>query len=245
MLDYFQEYAALDTGLKKQLTIKHLLSMTSGLLWNEEVPYDDPENSEIQMSNSPDPIQFILSRPSIAPPGKQWNYNGGTTQLLAVILEKSTGQQVDAFARDHLFKPLGVDTIIWTKIPGTDQPAAASGLRLRSRDLLKFGILYHQGGKWQDQQIISNQWVVESFNPQIQLGPDGTEYGYQFWIFNESYQGKQFRIVAAVGNGDQRILFDEANGMLIVITAGNYNLWNIKNNSAAIARKINAALLPQ
>jgi len=243
VFDYFKEYATLDTGLKKELTIKHLLSMTSGLLWNEEVPYDNPENSEIQMSNSTDPIQFILSRPNIAPPGKQWKYNGGTTQLLAVILEKSTGQQVDAFARDYLFKPLGVDSIVWTKIPGTDRPAAASGLRLRSRDLLKFGILYHQGGKWQDQQVISNQWVMDSFKPQIQFGPDGTEYGYQFWIFNESFGDKPLRIVAAVGNGDQRILFDEVNDLLIVITAGNYNQWNIKNNSAAIARKIHDAML--
>jgi len=243
VFDYFKEHAALDTGLKKGLTIKHLLSMTAGLLWNEEVPYDNPENSEIQMSNSADPIQFILSRPSTAPPGKQWKYNGGTTHLLSVILEKSTGQQVDDFARDYLFKPLGIDSFSWTRIPGMDQPAAASGLRLRSRDLLKFGILFHQGGKWLDQQVVPNQWVVDSFKPQIQLGPDGTEYGYQFWIFNETYKGKPISIVAAVGNGDQRIFFDEANDLLTVITAGNYNLRNIKNNSAAIFRKIHDALL--
>src|SRR5688572_21599128 len=131
VLSFFPAYAAQDTGLKSALTIKHLLTMSSGLVWNEDVPYDNPENSEIKMILSPDPVGYVLSQPMAAPPGQVWKYNGGTTQLLAAILERTTGQSVDQFARDYLFKPLGITVFEWLKYPGTNMPAAASGLRLR------------------------------------------------------------------------------------------------------------------
>lgn len=142
MFDFFPDYAVYDTGMKKQWTIKHLLTMTSGLQWNEDVPYNDPENSEIQMTGSADPVAFVLSRPMTVPTGREWKYNGGTAQLLATVIERVTGKKVGAFAKEYLFKPLGIQTFEWVCFPGTDNPAAASGVRLRSRDLLKFGILY-------------------------------------------------------------------------------------------------------
>ncbi|OQP45292.1 hypothetical protein A4H97_32775 [Niastella yeongjuensis] len=69
VFDFFPEYKKQDTGLKSLLTIEHLLTMTSGLKWNEEVPYDNPDNSEIQMIRSGNPIEFILSQPMELPPG--------------------------------------------------------------------------------------------------------------------------------------------------------------------------------
>ncbi|HZI54530.1 MAG TPA: serine hydrolase, partial [Chitinophagaceae bacterium] len=100
IFDFFPEYAKLDTGLKSMLTIKHLLTMSSGLVWNEEVPYDNPENSEIKMIRSPNPVEYVLSQPMNAAPGKVWKYNGGTTQLLAAIIEKTTGKKIDQFAKE-------------------------------------------------------------------------------------------------------------------------------------------------
>jgi len=238
VFDFFKEYARYDIGMMKELRLKHLLTMTSGLKWNEEVSYDDPENSEIQMTRSADPIDFILSRPMTSPPGQQWKYNGGTTQLLSVIIERVTGKKVDAFAKEYLFKPLGITTFEWVRFPGTDNPAAASGLRLRSRDLLKFGILYHYKGKWNGKQIIAQEWIAQSFQTRVNLPGSNDGYGYQFWIFSDTLQKQPIKIVAAVGNGDQRIYLDEKNDLLVVVTAGNYNIWDIKNNSSAILRRI-------
>jgi CubicO group peptidase (beta-lactamase class C family) len=238
VFEFFPEYAAYDTGMIRQLTIKHLLTMTSGLKWNEEVPYDNPENSEIQMIRSPDPIAFVLSRPFTISPGKEWKYNGGTTQLLAAIIERTTGKKVDAFADEFLFRPLGITKFEWIKYSGSDNPAAASGLRLRSRDLLKFGILYHRKGKWNNKQIVPQAWIEESFTSWVSQSKRSGDYGFQFWIWNEMVQGRSIKLVAAVGNGDQRIFFDETNDLLVVVTAGNYNKWDITNNSSAILRKI-------
>ena len=237
IFEFFDEYAELNTGMKKQLSIKHLLTMTSGLEWNEDVPYDNPENSEIQMSFSDDPVKFILSRPLVAEPGTEWNYNGGTTELLSVILERTTGKKVDQFASEFLFKPLSIGKFEWTKFPGTDQPAAASGLRLRSRDLLKFGILYLNKGSWNDKQIVPEDWVNQSFQTSI-ARPKSGGYGYQFWTISDTINQHQINLIAAVGNGDQRIYFDETNHLLVVTTAGNYNQWDIKNNTYEILKRI-------
>ncbi|HEY6977183.1 MAG TPA: serine hydrolase [Chitinophagaceae bacterium] len=234
IFDFFPEYAKQDTGLKSLLTIKHLLTMSSGLLWNEEVPYDDPENSEVKMIRSPNPVEYVLSQPMESPPGKVWKYNGGTTQLLAAIIEKTSGKKIDQFAKEYLFQPLGITRFEWVKYPGTDLPAAASGLRLRSRDLLKFGLLYNNNGKWKDKQVVPAKWVQESFQAQVQRG--GGAYGYQFWLWHDTIRNKPISMVACVGNGDQRIFFDKTRNLIVVVTAGNYNKWDIEKNAGALLK---------
>ena len=236
VFDFFPEYKKLDTGLISSLTIKHLLTMSSGLVWNEEVPYDNPENSEIRMIRSSNPVEYVLSQPLEFPPGQVWKYNGGTTQLLAAIIEKATGKKVDQFANEYLFQPLDIKQFEWAKYPGTDLPAAASGLRLSSRALLKFGLLYSNGGKWKDKEIVPEKWVEESFQSHVQR-PGGGSYGYQFWLWQDTINKRATPFVACVGNGDQRILFDKTNDLLVVTTAGNYNKWTIKKNANALVKE--------
>ena len=106
VFDFFPEYQEYNTGEKAALTIEHLLTMTTGLDWNENVPYDHPDNSEILMDQSDDRMRFVLSRPIVSVPGTEWNYNGGTTELLATILKRATGNNVHEFAKQHLFLSL-------------------------------------------------------------------------------------------------------------------------------------------
>ena len=235
VFEFFPDYAKLDTGIRSALTIKHLLTMSSGIVWNEDIPYDNPENSEIRMTRSPNQVEYVLSQPLEFPPGQVWKYNGGTTQLLAAIIEKTTGKKVDEFAKEFLFQPLGITRFEWVKYPGTDLPAAASGVRLRSRDLLKFGLLYNNGGKWGDKPLISQQWVEESFQSHVQRTGSGS-YGYQFWLWRDTVNNKPVPFVFATGNGDQKIIFDKTHDLLIVSTAGNYNKWDIKQNVYALVK---------
>ena len=237
VFDFFPEYTEYKTPEKAKLTLWHLLTMTSGLEWNEDVPYDDPNNSEIQMTSSEDPMAFVLSRPLIEKPGSTWNYNGGTTQLLAAIIKKVSGMEIDKFANRYLFLPMEIDHYEWTKFPGTDLPAAASGLRLTSRDLLKFGLLYQQEGQWQGNQLISKEWIQNSTQAYINFGRNNNlGYGYQFWILNGIIMSERldYPIVAAFGNGNQRIYLDKKKELIVVITAGNYNLWRMEKDSEAL-----------
>ena len=244
VFDFFPEYKKLDTGLISSLTIKHLLTMSSGLVWNEEVPYDNPENSEIRMIRNSNPVEYVLSQPLEFQPGVIWKYNGGTTQLLAAIIEKATGKRIDEFAKENLFQPLGIEKFEWRNYPDKDLPAAASGLRLRSRDLLKFGLLYYNNGMWNDKQIISKEWINESFQSHVSR-PGGGSYGYQFWLWQDTIKNKLTPIVSCIGNGDQRIFFDKTNNLLVVINAGNYNKWDIEKGAYALMKDYIYAALTQ
>jgi len=236
VFEFFPEFKKQDTGLKAALTIKHLLTMTSGLKWNEDIPYDNPENSEIQMIRAPDAVGYVLSQPMDFPAGKMWKYNGGTTQLLAAILQKTTGKRIDSFANEFLFQPLRIPRFEWAKYPGTELPAAASGLRLRSIDLLNFGLLYMNGGQWNNMQIIPAQWVIDSHTSYI-TNNEGGGYGYQFWLWTNSIMNKPVPLVVCVGNGDQRVFMNKENGLVVVITAGNYNKWDIPKNAGALLKE--------
>lgn len=236
IFDFFEDYKQYNNEGREELTIRHLLTMSSGLKWNEEIPYDNPENSEIQMINSGDGIGFVLSRELVTKPGTVWTYNGGTTELLAEIIQRVSGKDVHEFAKEFLFKPIGIKKSEWTISPSTNSPAAASGLRLTSRDMLKFGILYQNEGKWGEAQIIPKKWIQESFKSNLELPHGG--YGFQFWIFNFNIKENQLKIPAAVGNGDQRIFFDKKNNLVVVTTSGNYNKWGIENNASAILKHI-------
>jgi CubicO group peptidase (beta-lactamase class C family) len=237
VFDYFKEYAALDTGLKKDITIRQVLSMTTGFKWNEDVPYDNPENSEIQMTKAADPVQYILSQPLITKPGTKWNYNGGAVQLLAYIIEKATGKPLDEYADEHLFTPLGIKSFFWHKLPNAKEPEAASGLRLRSRDALKFAILYQQNGNWQDKHVLPETWIQQSFFKSAAISPD-LGYGFLFWKLYPPAAYNVPDLTVAVGNGDERLFFDNKNKLIVLVTAGNYNLpskfFGDKNSTAIL-----------
>ena len=234
---FFPEYARQDTGMKRSLTLRHLLTMSSGLEWDETRPYTDSLNSEIAMDKSPDPIGYVLSRPMAHAPGTVWRYNGGTTEVLAAIIKKVSGKPIDEFAREYLFQPLGIDKWFWIKNPASHMPSAAAGLRLRSRDLLKFGMLYADEGRWAGKQVIPAAWVDSSLQAHISrgglAGPGG--YGYQFWTFPITLKDGSMQIVpAGVGNGDQRVFIDRKHELVVVVTAGNYNNFTMRKNSNAL-----------
>ncbi len=231
IFDFFPEYISYKTGLRAQVTVKDLLIMAGGMQWDENISYTDPANSEIQMTFSPNPVEFVLSRPMVDTPGTVWNYNGGATQLLAGIIKSVSGKEVDAFAAENLFSALGITTFTWHQYGVTGIPAAASGLRLTPGDMIKFGLLYASKGKYNGNQILSSAWVNESFESHISRDMGG--YGYQFWILPSFVSnGHTVDLVSAVGNGDQRIFFDDENHLTVVTTAGNYNQYFQKNSVA-------------
>jgi CubicO group peptidase (beta-lactamase class C family) len=229
ILGFFPEpaYADLATPAWRGLTLRHALTMSAGLEWNENLPYTDPRNDEIVMTRSSDPIRYVLSRPIVGEPGSTWAYNGGLTQLLAEIVQRSTGQPLREYVRAVLFEPLGVDDMEWLgDLNG--MPAAASGLRLRPRDLAKFGSLYLHDGRWQGRQIIPSDWVRESTRRHLPLPSPvsafGTHgYGYQ-WRHNCYRTGSgTFESPTATGNGQQRIYVLPALRLVVTVLAGRYN----------------------
>jgi CubicO group peptidase (beta-lactamase class C family) len=203
LLEQFPEYPDLAADPQRaRLTIAHALTMTLGMEWDEQRPYTDPANSEIAMENASDRNRFILERPFIAPPGERWIYSGGAVALLAHLIVKGSDGTLPDFARQALFAPLGITTFEWAV--GQDGVAsAASGLRLRPRDLLHIGELVLAGGIWDDKPIVSRAWLDASFRPAIDTDL-GVRYG-RLWYIGEAATPESHRWLAGFGNGGQRL----------------------------------------
>ena len=233
VIEWFPEYQDLNTAERRRVTLAHVLGMTSGIEWNEEIPYNDPRNDEIRMTRDPDPLRFALSRPFAHPPGAEFNYNGGLTQVMAAVIERAGRTSLADYARTRLFEPLGITDVEWMgDLAG--MPAAASGLRLRARDLAKFGSLYLHDGRWNGRQIIPADWVQRStrrhFRFRPRTGADaGGEFGYgYFWWYNcYPTAAGLIEARAAVGNGQQRIFVLPGLDLVVTIFAGRYNDFTI------------------
>jgi CubicO group peptidase (beta-lactamase class C family) len=129
---------------------------------------------------------------------------------------------IDQYAEQVLFRPLQISQYEWIK-DATGTPIAASGLRLRPRDLLKFGQLYLDKGKWNGAQIVPESWVEGSLTPHVTVGGD-QKYGYQWWLLADSKAPNQSIVWgAAYGNGGQRIWLVPPANVVVVLTAGLYN----------------------
>jgi CubicO group peptidase (beta-lactamase class C family) len=221
VFDFFPEYAELRTPEKDRILIRHLLTMSAGFEWDEvTIPYTNPANSEIRMIRSPDPYRYVLALPMDAEPGETFNYSGGATTLLGRIVEKVTDKPLEQFAKDALFDPLGITDFDWVKMP-SGGTAAASGLRLRPRDLAKLGQLMLAHGQWDGRQIVSPTWIEASSTPHIE-GTNFLFYGYQWWLGRSLIDGREVGWTAGLGLGGQRLLVVPALDLVVVITAGYY-----------------------
>jgi CubicO group peptidase (beta-lactamase class C family) len=165
---------------KKHITIRNLLTMTAGLEWHEDVAYDDPKNSADIMEASHDWVQYVIDQPMADEPGQKFVYNSGATILLAQVFKKITGKNIDEYAAEHLFRPLGI-RYNWKHTP-TGLPDTEGGLYLSAHDLAKIGQLFLKGGMWQGAEVVSSAWVKDSVAPHVAV-PGGTwKYGYKWWL---------------------------------------------------------------
>src|SRR5438445_12618454 len=166
---------------KRRMTIRDVLTMSTGLDWNEDVAYNDPKNAASMMEATDDWVQFVIDLPMAHDPGTVFAYSSGATELLAYIFQKDTGQDIEEYAKKYLFTPLGIEHYYWKRTP-KGLPDTEGGLFLRAEDLAKIGYLYLHNGVWDGKQIVSADWVKQSLTPAIDAG-DGWKYGFQWGAF--------------------------------------------------------------
>lgn len=220
VLSLFPEHADLRSPEKDAITIEHLLTMSAGFAWNEDIPYADPANGERRMTDAPDPCRYVLEQPIVRPPGAAYIYNGGLTLLLAEIVKRATGKALDALAEETLFAPLGITDVEWVRYAdGT--PIAPSGLRMRPRDLAKIGAMVAAGGVWDGRSVVPENWIAAALTPQIN-GESLFFYGYQWWLGRSLVRRKEVTWAAGFGYGGQRVFMVPRYGLVVVVMAGLY-----------------------
>jgi CubicO group peptidase (beta-lactamase class C family) len=224
LLAQFPEYPDLAADpARARLTIVNALTMTMGLTWDEQRSYADLTNSEIAMEKAPDRYRYVLDRPIVAAPGTRWIYSGGAVALIGALIARGSGTTLPEFARQVLFEPLGIDRFEWAE-GGDGVASAASGLRLRPRDLLRIGSLVLADGQWSGRQIVSRAWLEASFQTAVAAGDD-LGYGRLWYLaagITPALSGPR-RWIAAFGNGGQRLWLMPDAGLAVAILCGNYN----------------------
>lgn len=229
VFDSFPQYASLATDGKEAITLRHLLSMTAGLAWDEgSYSYDDQRNDLNQMLFSSDPARYLLEKPLVSAPGEEFLYNSGITNLLGFVVQQKTGEPLVEFAGENLFQPLGITEYEWQGYPMDPESAVASSLLfLKPRDMARIGQLFLQEGVWNGQQIISADWVRESTSEVValskQLTPTFREtgYGYQWW--RGQFSNGETDVFFAAGWGGQFIFIVPQFNMVVVLTGSAFD----------------------
>ena len=232
IFDYLPNYSQYKTNGRENIAIEHLLTMTSGLQWDEwHAPHATAANDidRLYIECYEDPLSCVLERPLVSAPGEAFTYNGGGMIVLGEILRNAAGMNIVEFSKKFIFEPLGIDTFRWDGFPN-GIIETGGGLLLRPRDMMKFGVTYLNDGIWNDNRIISSDWVQKSStiygnNRKINLpiedsGKNG--YGYTWWISEVGKYGKKTKMYRANGWGGQVIMILPEKNTVIVFTCGNY-----------------------
>jgi CubicO group peptidase (beta-lactamase class C family) len=220
VFSFLPQYAGLGTAKKARITLRDLLTMTSGLSWSETgVAYSDPTNSWRRYTAAPDPFRFVFEQPLAAAPGTVWNYNSGGVELLGLILQKVTGTDLGQLVNDALFAPLGITDFGWG--------AASLGLTIRPRDLAKIGQLVLNRGAWHGRQLVSARWIEAMTATHVPLGQvfpllHADSYGYLWWVGGVRLIIAKIGWIGGVGYGGQRLFVVPSLDMVVVVTAGVY-----------------------
>jgi CubicO group peptidase (beta-lactamase class C family) len=228
LFDHFPEHQDLKTEENGSITLRHLLSFSSGFEWNEHVyGFDDPRDSHYQMFSSSDPIRHLLARPVVTTPGEVFHYNSGDTNLMGeVVKTAASSANLMDYAEENLFEPIGIDDYAWATIgTGSHLAFASGGISIRPRDMAKFGQLYLDGGMWNGLRVISESWVEESVEMAIPLVGDYTTlygYGYNWWLGRYQFEGASVDYFRAAGWGGQDIFVVPELDLVVVFTAGGY-----------------------
>ena len=166
------------SGSKRKITIENLLTMTSGLEWNEDDLNNLIANDVVLMALQDNYAQYVLSKPIIHDPGTVWNYSSGDPMLLSGLFNRVLGISAFQFGLEHLFSPIGIPQIIWENDP-VGQTIGGWGIEATVREYAKFGYLYSKGGEWEDRQIVPGSWIYQSVQP---VSENVNNYGYLWWL---------------------------------------------------------------
>ena len=218
ILKYFGDYKIANVDdRKRRISLRHLLTMTAGFEWNEDLPYNDPRNSCDVMEAQHDWVQYVINQPMAAEPGKVFAYSSGVTQLLSHIFKQATGKTVDEYAAQYLFQPLGI-LYHWKHTP-TGLPDTEGGLYISAASLAKIGFLFMKNGNWETQQIVPAEWVKASVASAISVEDEGRHWGYGFqWWLQPWGKSPQTSAWAARGLGGQELRVVPQYNLLLVLT---------------------------
>lgn len=210
-----QYIPALKGSAYEQVTIRQLLTMTTGVRWTEN--YTDPNSDIVQLYNKPvepdmdETVSYMRSLPREAEPGKKWLYKTGETHLLGVLVSAATKQTLSQYLSKKIWVPYGMESSATWITGRTQHEQAGCCLQMKLRDFGRYGQFMLEGARINGKAIVPDDWMATATTTQVDLMP-GLGYGYQWWTMGDgSYR--------ALGIHGQMIHIDPARQLVVVINS--------------------------
>ena len=235
--DFLPEFCE---GDNSKITIKHLLTMSSGLDWDED--YHDPLGQTAEAYFAPNLKEQMMKLKAVETPGEIFKYHSSCSQLLAFIVESATGQSVNEYTSEKLWKPMGAKhPALWNTDTKRGDEKAFCCINSNARDFARLGKLYMNQGNWNGTQLLDSNYVKEATSVSNLLDEDGNKnvnYGYQFWIANR----KGLDVYYTRGLWGQYVICIPEKDMIIVRLGRNYGFHLADGHSEDFYQFIDAAL---
>lgn len=211
------------TPEKNEILMRDFMNMSSGLGCDDHT--NEFPGNEGRMYRYADWVKYILDLPMTGKRNRWFAYCTGGVQVVARMVEVSSGMSLEAFARSYLFEPMGIKTYQWSAT-GEGGTEASGHIYMRPRDMLKLGLLVLNNGQWQDQQLVSTNWIDELHDHLFPF------YGYFWWyktFVSTDASYPDTKAMYASGNGGQEIWIIPELELVMVFTANNYNLGSVSH----------------
>ncbi|MEZ5694432.1 MAG: serine hydrolase [Altererythrobacter sp.] len=194
------------------VTVRQLLTMTSGVKWNED--YTDP-NSDVAKFNEHKAedgldatVSYMRTLPREAPAGEKWVYKTGETNLIGVLVSEATGKPLSEYLSEKVWAPFGMEQDATWLLGSTGHEISGCCIQASTRDFARFGLFMLGGAKIDGVSVLPDGWIAEATTKQAPIGVEGRGYGFQWWTNDEgSY--------AAQGIFGQGIFIDPARNLVI------------------------------
>ena len=198
------------------VSIRQLLTMSSGVQWNED--YEDP-NADVAKFNNAEPedgldatVSYMRHLPRAHPPGEVWHYNTGETNLIGVLVSSATKKPLAQYLQEKVWQPAGMEAPATWLLSKTGHEIAGCCLQAATRDYARFGLFVLSGGKAGGKQIVPADWFAQATVKQKDIGTPGKGYGFQWWTYDNG-------AVAAQGIFGQGIFIDPKRRLVIASNA--------------------------
>jgi CubicO group peptidase (beta-lactamase class C family) len=200
------------------VTVRQLLTMTSGVKWNED--YTD-RNSDVALfdRHQPDPgeditVSYMKRLPREAPAGTKWVYKTGETNLIGVLVSSATGKTLSSYLSEKIWKPFGMEgEAIWM-LGRTGHEIAGCCISARLRDYARFGLFILGGGKAGGKDVLPADWLPQATQKQADIDQPGRGYGFQWWTNDDG----SFAAQGIFGQG----IFIDPKRKLVIASNGNW-----------------------
>ena len=225
LLSRYAPIANLDDR-KRAITVRDVLTMRTGLDWNE----DSYPGSPLERLNTlqTDWLRFVVDWPMREQPGTRWQYNSGGVIALGGAIGIAGGMNTADYARTHLLRPIGITGDKWYRGFPDALPHTGGGLLLSTRDLARVGYLVLRRGRWNTTQVVPESWITESTRPIVtpayRLGGRQSSYGYLWWLYTLTGSTPDAStadlVIAASGAQGQWLFIVPKHDLVVAINAG-------------------------